>query len=118
LKLSEIRLQNQDEGEQIKDDMEMLGIFELRIIAWIMLGLADKASTELDYVMDTGSGFQKGTLVRNQFENMSFCLAKIYCELPAWNGNYMMALDRLHHLQHWLISVRTFPIRNVVSFRE
>lgn len=89
--------------------MEIFGIFELRIVAWIMLGLTDKASIELDYVMDMDPNLQKDrTLVRNQFETISFCLAKIYCELPAWNGNPMMALDRLHHLRHWLISVRTF----------
>lgn len=102
VKLSETLLQTQN----VQKNLDILSVFELRIIAWILLGMRDKASIELDYVFDAGLLLQHIMEQEEQFEKFPFFLAKTYCELPAWNGDFLMALDRLHNLRHWLISVR------------
>jgi hypothetical protein len=103
LEVSENLLRLQQSEKVILEHEDIISILELRTMAWVLLGRIDKASLELDYVLDLKTLFFQQEAAILQLIDISFFLVKAYCESPAWCKKPMLALDRLHYLRNWLL---------------
>jgi hypothetical protein len=70
-----------------------------------MLGYMNEAELELTSILKIETPFDLHNPYLMEWINKSFFLIKTYAELPGWNKNVNLGLDRLYYLRSYLMYV-------------